>query len=564
MSSASHPNPFDLLGQTEMYIYPVRLSGSVQPKFEIAWNSFHSKFIISGIPAFFQRARINKNAPPSKIFPDLNIKQRLPLLAIFVAALLHIAFILLPWPKFMATPRANLTFENTQLTWSGSINDLPLLQIPKNKTKSSPRPDSAEPAPAESTEAFHPRQRIYTDPVHPNHPRQTLINPAAPAEAPKLLPAMPNVVQIAASQAPARPHMEISEKTLAQLHPKAAKSAASTDAPTPELVNLEQHTAALSIATSTNGPARPKLQINPASAPRVAEHSQSGDNSAAPDVPLSGAANSSATSTLIALSAAPAPPSPSIPIPQGNLAARVAISPEGTPGASGTSPSVTTGAGSGGGSGSGTSGNGAGNNSIGISITGGNPKPNANVSGLGGTPGKLALPKSQSILKRPDSNASIEDPPERTGPPNFATLAPGAKPEQIFSTKHVYSMNVNMPNLNSATGSWIIHFSELHLADPAHRLGEVTSPVPLRKVDPKYPNDLALEHVEGEVILYGVIRHDGTVDSIQKIRGIDPQLDANSVEAFAQWKFEPATRDGRPVDVEAVVHIPFKTAQRIR
>ncbi len=560
MSSAFHPNPFDLLGQTEMYTYPVRLSGSVQPKFEIAWNSFHSKFIISGIPAFFQRAPIDKQAPPSKIFPDLNIKQRLPFLGILTAALLHVAFILLPWPTFMAAPAANLAFENTQLTWSGPINDLPLVQIPRNKTKSSPRLDHAEPAPTESAEAFHPRQRIYTDPVHPNHPRQTLINPAAPAEAPKFLPEMPNVVQIAASQAPARPHVEISETALAQLHPKAAKSAATTDSPTPELANLEQRTAALSITSSATGPAKPKLQINPASAPRIADHAQSGDNSAAPDVPLSGAPNSSAPSTLISLSASPAPPSPTIPVPQGNLAARVAISPEGKPGASGASPSPASGTGSG----SGNSGGGAGNSSIGISITGGNPKPNANVSGLGGAPGKLALPKSQSMLRRPDSNPAIEDPPERTGPPNFATLSPGAKPEQIFSAKHVYSMNVNMPNLNSATGSWIIHFSELHLADPAHRLGNVTSPVAIRKVDPKYPQDMAAEHIEGEVILYGVIRRDGTVEAIQKVRGLDPQLDANSVEAFAQWKFEPATRDGEPVDVEAVVHIPFKAPERVR
>jgi TonB family protein len=82
--------------------------------------------------------------------------------------------------------------------------------------------------------------------------------------------------------------------------------------------------------------------------------------------------------------------------------------------------------------------------------------------------------------------------------------------------------------------------------------------VPVRKVDPKYPQDLALQHVEGEVILYGVIRRDGSVDSIQKVRGIDPQLDANSIAAFAQWKFQPATREGEPVDLEAVVHIPFK------
>jgi hypothetical protein len=30
------------------------------------------------------------------------------------------------------------------------------------------------------------------------------------------------------------------------------------------------------------------------------------------------------------------------------------------------------------------------------------------------------------------------------------------------------------------------------------------------------------------------------------------------MEALARWKFRPGTRDGVPVDVEMVVHIPFR------
>jgi TonB family protein len=549
-------NAFDLLGQTELYTYPVHLSGTVQPKLEIAWKSFHGNFF-SGIPVFFQHAKLDKNAPPSAVFPDLTVERRLPLIGFLAAALLHAAIFLLPWPNIPITPQHNHAFDDTQLTWSGPINDLPLLNIPRAKAKSERKADPAQAIPAESAAAFHPRQRISTDPVHPTHPRQTLINPAAPEEAPKFLPDMPNVVQLASARTPARPHMEISEAQLAKLHPKVSKRVAATDTPTPEIANLEQHTAAISLASSTAGPEKPKLQINASSAPRVAERSQSGDNAAAPEVPLADAPSGSSGSTLIALSASPAPPAPVIPVPQGNLAARVAISPEGKPGASGNPPNPASGTGAG----PASSAAGVGNNSIGISISGGNPRPNANASGLG-APGKLNIPNSQSAMKRPDPSVSIEDPPERTGPPNFATLPPDAKPEQIFSTKHVYSLNINMPNLNSATGSWIIHFSELHLADAAHRSVDVTSPVPVRKVDPKYPQDLALEHVEGEVILYGVIRRDGSVDSIQTVRGIDPQLDANSIAAFAQWKFQPATREGVPVDLEAVVHIPFKARER--
>ncbi len=559
MSSRFHSNPFDLLGQAELYVYPVHLSGTVQPKLEIAWDSFHYNFL-SGLPVFLRRAGLDKDAPPSRVFPDTTIERNFPLRAILAAGLLHVAFFMLPWSDFAVTPPSNHRFDNSQLVWSGPIDDLPLLQIPKSKPKSSRKSEPAPSAPSEPNEGFHPRQRIFTDPVHPTHPRQTLINPAAPPEAPKILPTLPNIVQLAASAAPARPRIEISEKTLAKLRPKIAKSVATTDAPTPEISNLEQQTAALSIAASTEGPAKPKLQINSSSAPRLADRSQPGENSLAPEVPLGALSSSSAPSTLIAISASPGPPAPVNVAPQGNLAARVVISPEGKPGASGTSPKSAPGAGNGSGE-TGNSGSGTGSNSVGISISGGNPKPDAGVSGLG-APGKFVIPRAQSAFKRPDPNSSVEDPPERTGPPNFAILTPGAKPEQIFSTKHVYTMNVNMPNLNSATGSWIIHFSELH-ADAAHRTASnVTSPVPVHKVDPKYPQSTVIEHIEGEVILYGVIRRDGSVESIQKVRGIDDVLDANSIEAFAQWKFQPATRDGEPVDVEAIVHIPFKAPER--
>jgi TonB family protein len=57
-----------------------------------------------------------------------------------------------------------------------------------------------------------------------------------------------------------------------------------------------------------------------------------------------------------------------------------------------------------------------------------------------------------------------------------------------------------------------------------------------------------------------VIRADGTVDSIQLVKGIDPTLDANAMQALAQWKFRPAERQGVAVDIETVVRIPFRTA----
>ncbi len=133
----------------------------------------------------------------------------------------------------------------------------------------------------------------------------------------------------------------------------------------------------------------------------------------------------------------------------------------------------------------------------------------------------------------------------------------------MLGSKHVYTLHVNMPNLTSASGSWILNFAELNESMPGNGMingpSELAGPVPLRKVDPKYPPELRTSHVDGEVVLYAIIRKDGSVDSIQLVHSVDPHLDANAMEALAQWKFRPAEKRGEPIDLEAVVHIPFRS-----
>ena len=398
--------------------------------------------------------------------------------------------------------------------------------------------------------------------MHPTHPRQTLINSAAPPEPPKILPNLPNIVQLQQSAGPARPRIQISEQTLAKLRPKERRVATSTVAPLPDIANATQTPAEITMQLSPNAPARPKLELNAGTAPRVAQRTQSGDAGPAPEVGQTQANSpNGSASTFIALSATPGPPTPVVAPPAGNLSARIAISPEGkqpgSPGGSSNAPASNGGSGgtpeSRGGAGAG---GGEGKNSTAVSISGGNPAPKSGVSGLGGN-SKISAPP-HSLVTRPVPHTA-DDAPQRTGPPNFAALPPGARPEQVFSSKKVYKLLVNMPNLNSATGSWILNFSELRVDSPGMHSSsaELVGPMPLRKTDPKYPRTLAEERVEGEVILYAVIRKDGSVDSIQLVRGVDERLDAFAMEALGQWKFQPATRQGEPVDLEAIVHIPF-------
>lgn len=553
---------FDLLGQAAKPAPAVRPRAPRPPQLDIAWGSFHQG-IGSSLGALLRRSPVRGKFTADGFFKYCWIERKIPRRAVIAAGLWHVVFLLMPIPQFPARVRRSSAFDNVELSWSGPITDFPLLHPKAPKPKPTPRGEPEKPLPTKGADAFHPRQHIFSDPAHPTHPRQTLINSAAPPVAPKILPDLPNIVQIQEMPGPARPRLQISQEVLAKLHPKHRRLATVTEAPPPDVPVFEQKAGELAMIASQNAPARPKLELNAGAAPRIAQRAQQGDAGPAPEVGATHLAGVNGNpSTLIALSAAPAPPAPVVP-PQGNLAARVSISPEGKqPGVPGGSPKGTSGdsgasggtPGSGGGAGIG---NGAGSNGIDVSISGGNPRANKAVSGLGGTPKIGAVP--HALITRPEPHAASDDAPARTAPPNFTALPPGAQPEQIFASKKIYKMLVNMPNLNSATGSWILNFTELRMNSNGSvaTAGELSGPAPLRKVDPKYPPTLINEHVEGEVVLYAVIRRDGSVDSIQLVRGIDEVLDANAMNALSQWKFRPALRGGEPVELEAIVHIPF-------
>jgi len=493
MEFQSIQNAIDLLGQapplppppptpsTEVRP-PEQEPGSVEPKLEVAWGGFHQGFW-SSVAALFGPAAA-KNFRNASAFRDSWVEGRVPKRAVIAAALWHAAFLALPFSLLTGMPHTNPLLQNVQFTWAGPIDDLPLLEIARAKPKAAPKPKLQEPSPRPSVDAFHPRQRIFTDPVRPTHPRQTLINPKAPFEPPKLLPNLPNFVQLQQVAGPAKPRLQISEAMLKKLHPKEKRAATVTAAPPVDIPNMEQHVADMNLPAAQSGPARPKLELNAGAAPRVAQKAQPGDAGPAPEVGATElTAANGGPSALIALSANPAPPAPVQP-PQGNLAARVAVSPEGKqPGATGAPAD---------------SGSHGGKSAVGISISGGNPS--ANASG-----GAKIIAPARKLMIRPDPKGESEDVAERTGPPDFAALPPGARPEAVFAYKKVYTLNVNMPNLNSATGSWILNFSELRSgADNTHHAQqseELSGPVPLQKVDPKYPPTLITERVAGEVIL---------------------------------------------------------------
>jgi len=131
--------------------------------------------------------------------------------------------------------------------------------------------------------------------------------------------------------------------------------------------------------------------------------------------------------------------------------------------------------------------------------------------------------------------------------------------KEVFGPRKFYSMSLNMPNLNSAGGSWVIRFAEITTNNNSVKdKAELIAPEAIQKVDPAYPAELMRQNVEGTVTLYAVIHSDGTVGGVRVLRGVDERLDAYASTALSRWHFRPATKNGSAVDLEAVVVIPFR------
>ena len=245
-----------------------------------------------------------------------------------------------------------------------------------------------------------------------------------------------------------------------------------------------------------------------------------------------------------------APPAP----PEGNRRGSFAAGPEGHAGASGSPGSAAT---------AGTNGTARGSSKEENNLPSGLyvGKAASSPSPVAGPPGNPANTVNPNLI------ASVHPPRVSTArpmQPESATKLSEAE-RAVFGNRKFYSVTLNMPNLNSAGGSWVIRFAELKhdsgRQDASTPPPDLTQPMATRKVDPAYPIQLMRENVGGTVILYAVIHADGSVGDVRVLRGVDDRLDRFASEAISQWKFEPAMKNGAPVDVEATFQIPFRPAR---
>jgi TonB family protein len=100
--------------------------------------------------------------------------------------------------------------------------------------------------------------------------------------------------------------------------------------------------------------------------------------------------------------------------------------------------------------------------------------------------------------------------------------------------------------------------SKVEVAAPAE-------PKPVSTVQPAYPEACRKAGVEGKVLVMVVVGEKGDIMSAQVSEGSgNAELDSAALAAVQQWRFEPGTKEGKPVEAKVIVPVQFRLGDKAK
>lgn len=87
--------------------------------------------------------------------------------------------------------------------------------------------------------------------------------------------------------------------------------------------------------------------------------------------------------------------------------------------------------------------------------------------------------------------------------------------------------------------------------------GGISAPQAISSPDPGYTDEARSAKKQGTCVLKLIVDSTGHPRDLRVVRGLGFGLDEKALEAVRQWRFQPALKDGRPVDVQISVEVEF-------
>jgi protein TonB len=96
-------------------------------------------------------------------------------------------------------------------------------------------------------------------------------------------------------------------------------------------------------------------------------------------------------------------------------------------------------------------------------------------------------------------------------------------------------------------------------SEPVYAVGNgVTAPKAVYMTDPEYSQKARKKKINGTVVVAMIVTPEGRVRDVKVAKSLDEGLDKQALAAVRTWRFEPATKDGKPVAVHMNVEVDFR------
>jgi protein TonB len=87
--------------------------------------------------------------------------------------------------------------------------------------------------------------------------------------------------------------------------------------------------------------------------------------------------------------------------------------------------------------------------------------------------------------------------------------------------------------------------------------GGISAPQAVSTPDPEYTEEARTAKTQGTCVLWLIVDDQGKPRNIRVVRGLGFGLDAKAIQAVQQWRFQPAMKDGKPVNVQISIEVGF-------
>lgn len=155
----------------------------------------------------------------------------------------------------------------------------------------------------------------------------------------------------------------------------------------------------------------------------------------------------------------------------------------------------------------------------------------------------------------------------RPEPPEPAPEKPAmpsiSQPLQNMSMSEAPTPDIDLPDIAAESSFQLdVDLSQFQPGESAVQIAE--NPMPLSRVNPRYPRKALRRGLEGEVVLEFTVDANGDVveDSI-KVISATPEgvFDSTSMRALSRWRFQPRKQGGQAIPFRARQTLVFKLAQ---